>query len=455
VQASRSPDELFGHDLPLNGLLGLLLFAALALAGAARAQDQAGKTSGAAAKTATPANDSAAKIQKNVRKLSTIILPKLDFRETAARDALASLEKMSAEFDPQKIGVKIKIDASSAKAAANPVAGLPADRFETPITVSLSNIPLGEALRYVTSLAVLDFKVEDFGIVIGPWVPPALVTKEWKVQPATLRLIGYQAGGDLNEFLQGLGISFPEGAKAAMNANQDRLVVTDTEKNLSRISFWLDPNAVFPPGDPVASSPPDDERKLQEARRVVEKKLARIIIPHLEFRDATIREAVGYLMKKSMELDTEHRGTSIVLRIDSELLSPGMISPDDAKITLSLTNVPLDKAFTEVASRAGLVWSVENYAISIRPLADRVSVLSTREWKLAPGTLAKLGLAADGDPKAFLTAKGIAFPPGASVTVHPNQRFLVMKNTEVNFDLFDSLLYPDESHPPAPRAAKP
>ena len=98
----RDMNPMKHHDLPLNWLLGLLLVATLALANAARAQDQVEKTSVTTTKATAPASGSAAKIQKNVRKLSTIILPELEFRETTAREALASLEKMSAEFDPAK-----------------------------------------------------------------------------------------------------------------------------------------------------------------------------------------------------------------------------------------------------------------------------------------------------------------------------------------------------------------
>jgi general secretion pathway protein D len=53
------------------------------------------------------------------------------------------------------------------------------------ITVSLTNIPLVEALRYVTGLANLKFKVEPYAVSVVPLSEPTdvLVTKEWKISP--------------------------------------------------------------------------------------------------------------------------------------------------------------------------------------------------------------------------------------------------------------------------------
>ena len=60
-------------------------------------------------------------------------------------------------------------------------------------------------------------------------------------------------------------------------------------------------------------------------------KLNRIILPRLEFREATIREAIDFLKKKSVELDTQEtdparRGVNIVLKLDA---APGGMAPVD------------------------------------------------------------------------------------------------------------------------------
>jgi general secretion pathway protein D len=65
------------------------------------------------------------------------------------------------------------------------VASVGAGGGDQRITVSLSNIPLGEALKYVTGLANLKYKVEPYAIYVVPLSArvDSLITKEWKVRP--------------------------------------------------------------------------------------------------------------------------------------------------------------------------------------------------------------------------------------------------------------------------------
>ena len=59
----------------------------------------------------------------------------------------------------------------------------------------------------------------------------------------------------------------------------------------------------------------------------IQNKLNHIIIPKIEFRDATVREALDFLKQKSVELDTTEtdppwKGVNIVLKLESRWLSP-------------------------------------------------------------------------------------------------------------------------------------
>src|SRR5260370_25862637 len=65
----------------------------------------------------------------------------------------------------------------------------------------------------------------------------------------------------------------------------------------------------------------------------VSKKLSSIIIPHIEFRDATIREAIEVLREQAAENDTGpegQRGVNIVLR----LVPLGQIAPPSMPMQL-------------------------------------------------------------------------------------------------------------------------
>jgi general secretion pathway protein D len=158
-----------------------------------------------------------------------------------------------------------------APAAAAVVAGAPVGNpADAHITVSLTNIPLGEALRYVTSLANLKYKVEEYAVSVVPLNVPtdALFTKEWKVPPsmfagapgagaanpldlgATTAGAGgaAAAGGDRTRGTSGLaarvdakdsltaaGVVFPQGSSAVYLASSSKLIVKNTQENLDLI----------------------------------------------------------------------------------------------------------------------------------------------------------------------------------------------------------------------------
>ncbi|RYD74676.1 MAG: tetratricopeptide repeat protein [Verrucomicrobiaceae bacterium] len=119
----------------------------------------------------------------------------------------------------------------------------------------------------------------------------------------------------------------------------------------------------------------------------IQRKLERIIIPRLEFREATVREAIEFLKKKSFDLDDPNdanRGVNIVLKLDSPVTSmaapeaapmpviPGLeplpgagaapapmapisgVNPGEARITVSLANIPLGEALRYVTGLANL-----------------------------------------------------------------------------------------------------
>ncbi len=231
----------------------------------------------------------------------------------------------------------------------------------------------------------------------------------------------------------------------------------------------------------------------------IQRKLERIIIPRLEFREATVREAIEFLKKKSIELDDPNepnRGVNIVLKLDTPVTSlaplpdvaqppliPGLEpvpgagaapapaapiaggSPGEARITVSLANIPLGEALRYVTGLANLKYKVEQYAVSVVPQGTPTETLVTKEWKVPPGFLSTvpqaggqadlgaLAVAPGGDAsgagaalgrraeaKDFLSAQGVAFPPGASAIYLPSSSKLIARNTQENLDLIDAIV---------------
>src|SRR6266513_440506 len=141
-------------------------------------------------------------------------------------------------------------------------------------------------------------------------------------------------------------------------------------------------------------------------------KLNSIIIPKIEFRDASIREAIEFLRQQAAENDPGadgRKGVDIVLRLNtlgtraetttttstvvsSTSTAPGVspeptaiapppppvpttvsapsINPADARITITLNQIPLGEALRYIASQAGLKVKIEPYAVVIIPISE-------------------------------------------------------------------------------------
>jgi general secretion pathway protein D len=256
-------------------------------------------------------------------------------------------------------------------------------------------------------------------------------------------------------------------------------------------------------------------------------KLNTIIIPHIEFRDASIREAIDFLRQQAVENDpaTEgKKGVDIVLRLTplgqvapppvpvapgaapaaaaspAAAAPPGAAAPGttpitarpivtrpvvagaatssgEARITVTLNQIPLGEALRYVANQVGLKVKVEPYAVAIIPLSEQSDDLITKEYRVPPdfigttllgssllqrGAYTKAAGTAAAAPsgtgkdtqestggqqlvnregaREFLESQGVPFPPGASANFLPQSSRLIVRNTQDNLDLIDALV---------------
>ncbi len=241
----------------------------------------------------------------------------------------------------------------------------------------------------------------------------------------------------------------------------------------------------------------------------IQRKLERIIIPKLEFREATIREAIEFLKKKSVELDTEspagEKGVNIVLKLDAGAGGGGALpeapigapaipgipglepaapaapalpgipaapigNPNDARITVSLTNIPLIEALKYVTGLANLKFKVEAFAVSVVPQSVNTDVLTTKEWKIPPDLIPRTpgaggnagaalaapsfgggaapadasrggsGIADRESAKNWLIANGVQFNGQASAVYIVRSSRLIVRNTQDQLDLIDTII---------------
>jgi len=182
-------------------------------------------------------------------------------------------------------------------------------------------------------------------VVTVPGLPDAnpggLITREYRLASSFAPQI---AGQTAMDYLTAHGVQFPSGANALYFQASSRLIVHDTAANLDLVDA-LTKNFLASPANPAASAPPAPAF----VPGSIEDKLNSIIIPKIDFRDATTREAIDYLRQQSIQLDTaeadpSRRGVKITIASDI---------PRGQRITLSLTNIPLIHALMYICQLGG------------------------------------------------------------------------------------------------------
>jgi hypothetical protein len=132
-----------------------------------RGELDAAKAKLQAVKTLDPKNQAAAAFLKQIqakeaaqgggsdRALTTVIVPSVQFREAELSAVLEALR--------QQVG-----KLTGGKQAVNFVVQLPEDQAKTPITLSLSNVPFTEVLKYIGTLANVTFTYDKYAIMVRP-----------------------------------------------------------------------------------------------------------------------------------------------------------------------------------------------------------------------------------------------------------------------------------------------
>lgn len=206
-------------------------------------------------------------------------------------------------------------------------------------------------------------------------------------------------------------------------------------------------------------------------------KLRTIVIPSIDFEDVTLEDAVGFLRKQSIELDTLERnparkGVNFVLlrptarpasapaseATSNEALPGTKAEPDALRIaSLHLRNVPLDIALKYICEVARLRYKVDDFAVTLIPFNAPEDFYS-RTFHVPPDFAARLeesrsgAKAAPGDPAAgapagaarppiieLLKSSGIHFAEGSAVTLSSSGMLLV-RNTPTELDKIEQLI---------------
>src|SRR6266705_2501636 len=162
-------------------------------------------------------------------------------------------------------------------------------------------------------------------------------------------------------------------------------------------------------------------KNLSDTARITNK-LNTIIIPRVEFQDASIREAIDFLRQQAAANDTSpegEKGVNIVVRprrlgeispsagpaapapppaaagspgAETPVATPArpaasapvVAAPENARITISLSQIPLGEALRYIANQAGLKVKVEPHAVLLIPLTEESEELVTKTYNVPP-----------------------------------------------------------------------
>jgi len=235
--------------------------------------------------------------QRLQKKMENIIIPSIEFRQANITDVVNFLVDASVAGDTNGVGVNIilKLAMPGADSAPAPAVSAPADDFgfgadfgattqpavqSTPgaanvpaITLNLRRINLLDAIKYITEVADLRYRLEDNVVIITPAnvVSGRVITRMYPVQPSILDVIvetqedetqtatGRQgdfielgAGttsikrSDVKQFFERAGVPFPVGTSITYNQSISQLIVANTAENLENFERILSRLNVIP-----------------------------------------------------------------------------------------------------------------------------------------------------------------------------------------------------------------
>jgi general secretion pathway protein D len=222
-------------------------------------------------------------------KMQAILIPSIEFRQANVVDVITFLQQASVANDPGGSGVSfiLKLGAGGTASpaaptdASDPWATPSADGAEAPlgtasastpsITLNLRRVSLLDAIKYITELASLRFRIEEYAVIIVPMnaVIDQMATRFYPVQPSIQELTidqGESAEADFTQpeaglasmgksivrktnmqsFFEKMGVNFPPGSSITYNAAISQLIVNNTPENLDKLESILPDLNVIP-----------------------------------------------------------------------------------------------------------------------------------------------------------------------------------------------------------------
>ena len=141
------------------------------------------------------------------------------------------------------------------------------------------------------------------------------------------------------------------------------------------------------PNEVAAQERPAMASNVQSRSALLQRKLKSIIIDKVNFDKLDVIQAIGFLQKKSKELDPDKEGINFVVRLTGSSADHFQIHRE---VSMVLEDVSLRNLLDEIARQTNLKYSVDDYAIYFRPAVDDYEKLSVRTFSVPANFLDSL-----------------------------------------------------------------
>ena len=235
--------------------------------------------------------------EKLRERMSSIIIPKIEFRDANIQDVVDFLAEASQASDPQQVGVNFVLNLQGMGGAgaqaveevervdsfgdmgdfgdvfdddimADEMTMEPTNNNGLSLTLNLHRISLLDAIKTITQITGLRYRIEGNIVIISPQgvVSSQIVTRMYPVQPTIIDVVierddsNIDKGGDFVEmgaktsmsradvkkFFQNAGVPFPQGTSITYNQGISQLIVANTPENLEMFERILAQLNVIP-----------------------------------------------------------------------------------------------------------------------------------------------------------------------------------------------------------------
>lgn len=194
----------------------------------------------------------------------------------------------------------------------------------------------------------------------------------------------------------------------------------------------------------------------------MKEKLNSMVIPKVDFEDASVSSVITYLSRESKIADEkEGKGINIILRLSNTQVQPKSVS-------IQLDDVPIGEVIRYVCLYSGLKYRIEEDAVIIGD--DSIDKMETKFFQIKSGlinsiisnlTVDEINLDAkksfdatsmlatskiegkkvlSTDLQVYFLQRGLPFPPGSNIAWDSKTSMLVITNTPENIRIAESLI---------------